>query len=182
LAPLAFLAASAARVRSEISRRSFSAQRGIEMQHEREFGHDEGDALAHQARDEGDIAGQPVELGHDHRTSGGSGGGKGRGQLWPAIERIGALAALGLDVFADQQQALGQGKALNRGALGFQPQPGPALPLGGDAVVGVRNPTNTAELGFRRATGPLNSARGHTRAGGLEYRPRRRFWPAVRPC
>ena len=35
LAPLAFRIASAALVRSEISRRSFSAQRGVNVQHER---------------------------------------------------------------------------------------------------------------------------------------------------
>ena len=99
-------------------------QRRIEMQHEwvgigAQFGHDERHALRHQARHEGDIARQPVELGDNNGALVGLGGGERCGKLWAAIEGIGALAAFGLDELPDQEKALGQGEPLNGGALGF---------------------------------------------------------------
>jgi len=50
-------------------------------------------------------------------------GGLGRrqagGELRPAIERVGALARLGLDVFGQDGHALGLGEPRNRGSFGL---------------------------------------------------------------
>ena len=44
-----------------------------------------------------------------------------RGENRPAIERIGALARLDLDMLGDQIDPLRLGETLNGGALGFEP-------------------------------------------------------------
>jgi len=48
-------------------------ERGVDVQDERvdvgpELGYDESDALGHQARDERNVAAEPIELGHDDRA------------------------------------------------------------------------------------------------------------------
>ena len=57
-------------------------QRRVEVQHvgigvRSELGHDEGDTLCHQARDECHVTRQAIELGHDHRTLAATRDGKG---------------------------------------------------------------------------------------------------------
>jgi hypothetical protein len=44
-----------------------------------------------------------------------------RGENRPAVERIGALARLDLDMLGDQIDSLRLGEALNGGALSFEP-------------------------------------------------------------
>ena len=83
-------------------------QRGVEVQHERvgvaaEFGDDERHALGHQAGDERDIAREPVELRDQDAALRGLGRGQRGGELRPAIERVGALAGLGLDELGDDR-------------------------------------------------------------------------------
>ena len=56
-APLAFVAASAALVRSEISARSFPATAAERVHVRPQLGHDEGNALRHQAGNEMHVAG-----------------------------------------------------------------------------------------------------------------------------
>jgi hypothetical protein len=82
--------ASALRVRSEISRLSFSASCRVDVQHERigigsEFSHHEGHALRHQARNERNVAREAVELGYDDWAFGSFRGCERSGKLWPAI-------------------------------------------------------------------------------------------------
>ena len=116
-------------------------QRRIEVQHEgigidAELGDDEGHPLRHEPGDEGDVAGEAIELGDDDRALGYARGSKRCGELWPAIERIRAFAALDLDELLEEGDALGFGKAGDGGSLGFDAEAGAALPLGGDAVIG----------------------------------------------
>jgi hypothetical protein len=63
-------------------------------------------------------------------------GGQRRRELRPAIEGISALARFGLDIFADDGEALGLGKARNGGELGFNPESRAVLLLCRDTVVG----------------------------------------------
>ena len=63
-------------------------------------------------------------------------GGEGGSQLWPAIERVRALAALCLDELGRDLEALSLCKAGDSLALGVDPEAGLPLSLGGDAVVG----------------------------------------------
>ena len=92
------------------------------MQHERvgigaEFGDDERHSLNHQAGDEGNVARQAIELGHDDRAFGLAGKGEGGRQLRPSIESVRALAGFDLGELLDDGNALGLGKAGDRGAL-----------------------------------------------------------------
>ena len=99
-------------------------KRGVEMQHEgvgigSELCHDEGDALRHQPGDEGDIAGETIELGDDNGAFGDSGSGKGGGELRSPIERIAALAGLDLGELAQEAQSFAVREAGHHGALGL---------------------------------------------------------------
>ena len=94
---MAFRPDSAARVRSEIRRRSFSAS-AAEVEHEGirvspEFRDDEGHPLSHQSGDERDVAREPVQLGYDDRALGPAGGGKGVGEVRAPVERVLAFLA-----------------------------------------------------------------------------------------
>ncbi len=87
------------------------------MQHERigigsEFGNDKGNTLRHQPGDEGHVARQPVQLRDDDRALAGTCGGEGCSQLWPSVERIGALAGLYLDVLGGEFDAFRLGEAV----------------------------------------------------------------------
>ena len=101
-----------------------------------EFGHDERHALRHQAGDERHIARQPVELGDEDAALRGLGCCQRRGELRPAVERVGALAGLGLDVLGDDGDALGFGEPRDRRALRFDPEPGALLLPSRDTIVG----------------------------------------------
>jgi hypothetical protein len=75
---------------------------GVEVEHERvgidaELGDDERHALCHQIGDEGDVAGEPVEFGDDHRAALAAGRREGTCEPRPAFERVGALAGGRLD-------------------------------------------------------------------------------------
>ena len=116
-------------------------QRRVEVQHERvgigaEFRDDEGDALRHQAGNEGDVAGEAVELGHHDRALCLARCGQRCGELRAAVERVGALAGLDLGELVKDGDALGFGKAGDRGSLGLDAQARSTLPLCRNAVVG----------------------------------------------
>ena len=111
------------------------------MQHEgigigAEFGNDERNTLRHQPGDEGDVAGEAIELGDDDRTLAATRGGEGGGELRPPVERIRALAALCLDKLGREGEAFGVGEAANCFLLGLDSEAGAPLPFGGDPVVG----------------------------------------------
>ena len=94
------------------------------MEHERvgigtELGDNEGNALNHQAGDEGDIAREAVELGHDDRAFRQASRGEGRSQLRPTIESVRALAGLDLGKLVQDYYTLGFGEAGDCGSLGF---------------------------------------------------------------
>ena len=116
-------------------------ERGIEVQHEgigigAKLGDDERHALRHQPGDEGDIAGEPVELGDDDGALADSGRGQRGGELRAPIERIAALAGLDLGELAEEGESFAFGEAGDHGSLGLDSEPGAALPGGGDAIVG----------------------------------------------
>lgn len=76
-------------------------ERGVEVEHEgigvgAEFRNDERHALRHEPGDEGNVAGQAVELGHNDRVLAVAGRSQGSGRLRAPVERVGALAALRL--------------------------------------------------------------------------------------
>jgi hypothetical protein len=70
-----------------------------------EFRHDEGQAPRHQPGDEGDVARKPIELRDGDRARPLLRQRECRGELRPAIERIGSLAGLDLDERADDRDA-----------------------------------------------------------------------------
>jgi hypothetical protein len=71
-----------------------------------ELGDDERHPLGHQAGDEGDIAGQPVELGDDDRALGRARRCKRRRELQAPLEGVEALSGLGLSVFLENSEAI----------------------------------------------------------------------------
>ena len=76
------------------------------MQHEwigirSEFRDDEGYALCHGAGDESDVPGEPIQLGHDHRTALLVSVGESRSEARAPVERIGTLAGFHLDILTD---------------------------------------------------------------------------------
>ncbi len=95
-------------------------------------GGDEVHAPFHQVGDEGDAAGEPVELGDQQR----------RAPLPAQGERCGEAGAVGLAPALDVLERgndlgpYGPGVQLDCGTLRIQPEPGQALLVGGDAVVG----------------------------------------------
>ena len=70
---------------------------GVSLSTEYERADDEGNALAHEASDEGDIAAEPVELGDCNFTFRLLGGLERGLELRAAIERVGTLAGLALE-------------------------------------------------------------------------------------
>ena len=98
------------------------------MQHKRigvasEFSDDERHPLRHQAGHKRHIAREPVELGHQDAAFGRARGGEGGCELRAPIERIGALAGLGLDELGDDGEAFNFGETRNRRALRLDPEP-----------------------------------------------------------
>jgi len=103
-------------------------QSGVEVEHEGvgvgpELGDDEGDALRHEAGDEGHVAGEPIELGDQHRAIGAPCRGQGGGKLRSPVECIRSLAGFHLDELAQQRDPLPFGEAGNGGALGLDAEP-----------------------------------------------------------
>jgi hypothetical protein len=118
------------------------------MQHARirisaQFCHDEGRLMGHQTADEMDVATEPVQLGHDDRRLVLLRFLERRRQLWPTIERIGALAGLNLFEGLDQVVAFGLREACQSRLLGLQTKTRFALPCRRYADVG--------DSGFHRA-------------------------------
>ena len=103
-----------------------------------EFRYDEGDTLRHEPGDEGDVAGEAVELGDDDGALAAAGRGAGYGQLRTAVERVRTLAALRFGECRNEVEALLEGEAGDGLLLSLYPQAGLPLPLGGDPVVGDR--------------------------------------------
>jgi hypothetical protein len=109
-------------------------QSGIEVQHERigistEFGHNERDALDHQASNEGNIARESVELRHNDRALELSGKGEGGCQLWASIKSIRVRSGFDLGELLDDHNVLGFSEAGNGSALGLNAKARSTLPL-----------------------------------------------------
>jgi hypothetical protein len=90
----------------------FLRKRREQVQDERvnvraEIGDQERDPVNHQARDEMNITGQPVQLGDGDRATLPARFSKRGGELWSPVDGIGPLAGLDLDVYATQCKALG---------------------------------------------------------------------------
>ena len=82
------------------------------MQHEgvgveAKLGDNERHSVRHEAGDEGHIAREAVELGDNYRALCLARASKSRRQLGPAVERIGALSRLDLDMLANDLDPLG---------------------------------------------------------------------------
>lgn len=91
---------------------------------------DELDPALHQACDEGDVAGQPVELGDDQRGALPLAGGDGGMEFRPVV----LPAALDLGEFGEDV-ATPSRKISDGAALGLQSEAAGSLAVGGDAVV-----------------------------------------------
>ena len=94
------------------------------MQQERldvraEIGDQERRLVRHEAADEMHIAREPVELcyGDGARLPVAAGASQGGGELRAAVERVGALARLDLDMLGDDLEALGGGEPGDGSAL-----------------------------------------------------------------
>jgi hypothetical protein len=90
-------------------------ERGVNVERERvdvraEFGDDERHLLGHQTGNERDIAGQPIKLRDRYRALGFLGGLECGGKLWPAVERVGALAGFDLNKFLLDMHAVVRGE------------------------------------------------------------------------
>jgi hypothetical protein len=81
-----------------------------------EFGNNERHPLSHQARDERNIPGKPIQLRNDDAAPCLPGRSQGRGKLRAPIERVSALPGLELGIFGGDQQRLGNWRI--RGANG----------------------------------------------------------------
>ena len=101
-----------------------------------ELGDDEGHPLRHQPGDEGHVTREAIELGDDDGTLAATRDGKGFGQLWAPVERVGALAALCLDKLGCEFEAFSLRKALDGISLGIDAEARAPLSFGGDAVIG----------------------------------------------
>jgi hypothetical protein len=110
------------------------------VQHERvrvpaQLGDDERGSLRHEARDERDVAAQPIQLRDDDRRLDLARRRECCGQPRPTLERVGALAGLNLDELGDDVEALGRGKGRDRLALRLEPEARASLAGGADADV-----------------------------------------------
>ena len=128
--PVILREARAALVRSEIVRRSFSGERRVEVEHEGiciapSLATMKGHALRHQAGDEGHVAGEPVELGHDHRALGCAGSGQrcgGEVEDADPAHRSPCRSPTSTWAPRGQSDALGCGEAGDGGLLRFDPE------------------------------------------------------------
>jgi hypothetical protein len=108
------------------------------VEHERigvaaELGDNERDALSHEAGDERHVTAQAIQLRDDDRGLVAAGLGERGGELRAAIERVGTLARLNLDMFGDDLEALGLGEARDGLALTLKAEP---ATLGGGPLEG----------------------------------------------
>ena len=143
LAPCRLRAASAAFVRFADQSAFRLGQRCVEVQHKRvcvraELGHKERHPLRHQARNEGDVAREPVKLCHDYRAAQPASGFERCPWLRPPHQRVAALATLRLDLLGDDGDVFGLGEPGDCLSLRLDPEPRPALGPRRDAVVGDR--------------------------------------------
>ena len=86
----------------------------------------------HEVCDEGDVAGQAVELGDYQHGALALALGEGLCQFGPVV----SLPGLDLGVFTDQLRAVAVYVVENGLALGVEPQAAPALPVGGNTIIG----------------------------------------------
>ncbi len=73
---------------------------------------------------------EPIELRPDHGTLAATRGGEGGGELWPAVERMGALAALCLYEFGCEGEAFRLGEAPHCLSLCIDSEARAPLPFG----------------------------------------------------
>jgi hypothetical protein len=111
------------------------------VQHERvsispQFSNDEGHVLSHQARDEGHISGESVELGYNDWTLPLPACGQGCGKLRASVEGIRPLPCFDLDELGGEVKVLRRCEPLDGLALRFNAEARSALPSGGYAIVG----------------------------------------------
>ena len=97
-----------------------------------------GTFLRHQARDEGNVAREPVQLGHDDGAAiVALGRRQCRRELRPPGQCIGALAGLDVGELADEVKPFGGGKAGDGLALGLEAETGSStLAIGRDTDIG----------------------------------------------
>ena len=86
------------------------------------------------------VAAEAIELGDEDRAFRPAGSRECRRELWPAVERVGALARLDLDMLGDDFDPFRRGEALDNGSLGI---PSPLLPC---LVVETRQSATAALL------------------------------------
>ena len=115
-------------------------QCGVEVQHERvgigaQLCGDERHPRGHQPGDEGDVAGQPIELGDDDGATSSLCSCQGCRELRPALQRIGALAGFDLDELVSDGETLALAELGDGTTLRFQAQAGASLPSGRHANV-----------------------------------------------
>ena len=89
-----------------------------------------GTPRGHKPGDEGDVAGQPIELGDDDGAAGALGSCQSCRELRPPLQGIGALARLDLDELAYEGKALALAELDDGTTLRFQAQAGATLPSG----------------------------------------------------
>jgi hypothetical protein len=82
-----------------------------------------GTRWAHQGRDKGDVARQPVELGHNDRAALGAPCGQRCGELRPAIQGIGALAGFHLDEIGNGVKPSASAKRFTAAFWASMPRP-----------------------------------------------------------
>ncbi len=116
----------------------FLGQGRVNVQHERvcigaKLGHDEGDALGHQARYERYVSREAAEFGHHHSRLGLAGLSKCLGQLGATLQRIRTLPRLDFHILGHNLAPLGRSEPGNGFALCFDAQAALAL-------LGARNP------------------------------------------
>ena len=166
---------SAAMAREDMPRTFMSAQHegiGIGAQ----LRGDERHLRGHQPGDEGDVAGEPIELGNDDGAAGLLRSRQSRRELRPALQRIGALAGFNLNELARDGETLALAELGDGTMLRLQAQAGAALPRRRHADVGNcrSSQLNAPNSNSRYFTGlrsrPLTHARFNERCKRLGNR------------
>jgi hypothetical protein len=93
------------------------------------LGHDEWHPLGHQAGNKGHVAREPIQLGHEDRTSLLPRCGQRCGKLGPSIEGVGSFAGLDLSELAYDLDIFGFSEPSDGRSLSFQAETRSSLPL-----------------------------------------------------
>jgi hypothetical protein len=109
---------------------------------------DELNTRVHERRNEGEVAGQAIELGNDEPGFLFLAGRERLLKLWPVV----ALAALNLGELGNQGPPASVQVALDCLALSLEAKTRSALPVGADAEIGDESTLQAAEKRFRRAS------------------------------